>query len=84
MESNEIIKKQINRIVTNQLLINDPLETKLTYNRLTKLGYSDFDSKQLIGQCVAIEIFNILKYRKPFDKVRYLKNLQKLPNEPFD
>jgi hypothetical protein len=49
---------------------------------LIKLGYNDFETKQLIGQCIAFEIFQIGKYQKPFDEKRYIKNLKQLPKEP--
>ena len=38
----------------------------------------------MIGQCLAVELFEILKYKKPYDNERYIKNLAKLPKEPFD
>jgi len=84
MESNEIVREQILEIVKNQIKANDPPETKQTLERLKGLGFSDLDSKKLIGQCLAVELFHILKNKKPFDKVRYLTNLRKLPEEPFD
>lgn len=84
MESNEIIKNQIFEIIKNQLKNNNPPETKQTLKRLKKLGYSELDSKKLIGQCIAVELFNIMKYKKPFDETRYISNLKKLPDEPFD
>jgi hypothetical protein len=84
MEPNKIMRKQIFEIIKNQIRNNDPVETNLTYKRLINLGYSDFVTKQLIGQCIAVELFNIMKYQKPFDKERYIKNLNQLPKEPFD
>ncbi len=84
METNDILRKQIFEIITNQIKNNDPPETKLTYKRLIDSGYSDFETKQLIGQCVTIEIFNVLKHKMPFDEKRYVKNLQQLPKEPFE
>ena len=84
MKSNEIVRNQILEVVKNQIKDNDPPETKQTYNRLIKLGYNDLDTMQLIGQCVAIEIFQLLKNKKPFDKDRFVKNLNKLPKEPFE
>ena len=84
METNDILSKQIFEIITNQIKNNDPPETKLTYKRLIDSGYSDFETKQLIGQCVTIEIFNVLKHKMPFDEKRYVKNLQQLPKEPFE
>lgn len=84
MKTNEILKGQIIETVENQIKANDPPETKLTFKRLINLGYTKSESKQLIGQCVAVELFNILKYRKPFDEARYVRNLKKLPKEPFE
>jgi len=84
MESNEIVKENIFKIIANQLRNNKPPETKQTFERLKALGYSDLDAKTLIGQCVAVELFKTFKFKKPFDKIRYITNLNKLPKEPFD
>ena len=84
MESNEIIRKQIFVVVNNQIRANKPPETKLTLERLKGLGYSVQDAKMYIGQCVAVELFQILKFKKPFDEVRYIRNLKELPKEPFE
>ena len=84
MKSNEIIREQIFEIVDNQIRDGKPPETKQTYYRLVKMGYNDIDAKKYIGQCVAVEIFNIMKHHKPFDEKRYVQNLLNLPKEPFE
>ncbi len=84
MESNEIIREQIFEIVKNQLKDNNPPETKMARGRLREEGFNDFETKQLIGQCIAVEIYKIMKFGKPFNNARYIKNLSKLPNEPHD
>ena len=84
MKSNKIAREQIFEIISNQMKANDPPETKLTFERLKALGYSDMDAKKLIGQCIAVETFHILKHKEPFDLSRYTSNLNKLPEEPFD
>lgn len=84
METNEILREQIFEIIKNQLKENKPPETKTTYDRLRKQGFDDFQTRQMIGQCLAVELFGILKYKKPYDNERYIKNLVKLPKEPFD
>lgn len=84
MESNEIAREQIFEIVTNQINGNNPPETKLTYHRLIESGYNDDESKAMIGQCLAVELFNMMKHHKPYNKERYIKNLLALPQEPFD
>ena len=82
MEPNEDLRDQIFVIIKNQMEEDNPPETNETYNRLIKEGYSNFEAKQLIGQCVAVELYNVLKHGKPFDEERYVNNLKQLPNKP--
>ncbi len=84
MKTSEILREQIIDIVEKQISNNDPPETSLTFKRLISLGYEESDVKMLIGQCVSIEIFNVLKHGNTFDQERYVKNLNKLPKEPFE
>ena len=84
MKINEELRNEIFKIIENQLNSNSPPETKITYNRLLGLGYSEFQVKQFIGQCIGVEIFDVLKHKKPFNESRYIKNLKQLPKEPFD
>jgi hypothetical protein len=84
MKPNEKLREQIFEIINNQIKNNTPPETKLTYNRLVKEGFNDLQTMQLIGQCVAVELFEVMKYKKPYDESRYIKNLSSLPKEPFD
>ncbi len=84
MEVNEKLRNAIFEIINNQMRDNNPPETNLTYKRLISLGYIDFVAKQYIGQCVSVELFNLLKHKLPFDEKRYIRNLQQLPKEPFE
>jgi hypothetical protein len=84
MESTEIIREQIFEIIKNQIESNTPPETRQTLKRLVDSGYNDQDARMLIGQCVAVELFSVLKLEKPFNNDRYVLNLKKLPEEPFD
>jgi len=84
MESNEIVREQIFEIIENQRKNNDPPETNITIKRLIKEGFNESDTKKLIAQCIAIELFDVLKHGKTFDKKRFIMNLQQLPKEPFD
>ena len=84
MKSNKILRAQIFEIISSQLKTNDPPETKFAFDRLKKQGFDDFTIKQMIGQCLAVELFDVLKNGKPYDNARYIKNLNGLPNEPFD
>ena len=81
---NTELRDEIFRIVENQLKADKPEETRRTYKRLIGNGYSEVEAKQLIGQCVAVEIFSVLKEQKPFNERRYVENLNQLPKPPFD
>lgn len=84
MKTNKKLREQIFEIIKNQLKANNPPETKLTYDRLRKLGFDDFQTKQMIGQCVVVELFEVINSGKPYNNERYIKNLKGLPEEPFD
>lgn len=84
METNDKIREQIFEIIKNQIKDNNPPETKITYDRLINKGFDDFQIKQMIGQCLAVELFDVMKFRKPYNNERYIKNLKALPKEPFD
>ena len=84
MESDKILREQIFGIIENQIKNNDPPETKMTFKRLIKEGYNESDTKKLIAQCVAVELFDVLKNGKTFDEKRFIRNLKQLPKEPFD
>ena len=84
MKTNKVLHEQIIGIVANQIKDGKPPETKQTFDRLVKAGYSITDAKKYIGQCVAVEIFNIMKHKQPFDEKRYVQNLKNLPNKPFE
>jgi hypothetical protein len=84
MESNEILREQIFEIIKNQIESNTPPETKQTLKRLVDSGYSVQDARMLIGQCLAVELFSVLKLKKPFNNDRYVSNMKKLPEEPFE
>ena len=81
--SNEYLKGAIIEVVENQIKSLDPPETKETYDRLLEIGHSDEKAKELIGVVVSSEIFDIMKKKEPFNKERFVKALNKLPDLPF-
>ncbi|WP_405396458.1 hypothetical protein [Maribacter sp. Asnod2-G09] len=84
METNEILRNQIFEIIKNQLKHNNPPETKITLDRLRAQGFNDSQARQMIGQCISVEIYQIMKTNEPYNNARYIENLQKLPKEPFE
>ncbi|MDD2550477.1 MAG: hypothetical protein PHD00_10340 [Bacteroidales bacterium] len=84
METNGAMREHIFEIIDNQLRDNNPPETKTTFDRLLEQGFNELHIKQMIGQCLALELFDIMKHGKSYDNARYIKNLSTLPKEPFD
>ena len=70
-------------VVNNQLAENEPPETRETYLHLIKSGHSDKEAKKLIGAVLSVEIYEMLKEKKEYDKARYKKNLENLPAMPW-
>lgn len=81
---NHVLKHEILEVVNNQLESLDPPETKQTYDRLIADGISDQEARRLIGCVVSSEIFDVLKQQQPFDNVRFVKALNKLPKLPWE
>ena len=81
-KSNPRLKAVFLEIVDNQLNANDPPETRQTLDRLIAQGISHEDAMMYIAQAVCVEVFNVLKHKEPSDQARYVRNLQRLPEEP--
>lgn len=84
MKVNENLRNAIFEVIDNQIAANDPVETAITLKRLMNEGYSEFEAKQFIGQALAVELFDVMKKKVPFNEARYIKNLKNLPNEPVE
>ena len=80
----EIIRGAILEIVQNQIRDNDPPETKETLDRLLGQGISEEEATKLLACAVSTEIFHILKHKESFNEERYINNLMKLPQLPWE
>jgi hypothetical protein len=81
--SKEVLKAAIEEILQAQLTENRPEETKGTIDRLVATGWTEKNARNLVAQCILVELFDMNKHKKPFDMKRYLANLAKLPEKPF-
>ena len=71
-------------VVENQLRDGTPPETKLTFQRLVAVGYSEHEARRLIAAVVASEIFGVLKHNQPYDETRFIAALRRLPKMPYE
>jgi hypothetical protein len=83
-KSNPHLKESLMDVVDNQIRNDDPPETRQTFNRLISQGISEEDAKIYIGQAVCVEIWDIMRNRKEFNKERFIRNLKRLPEEPIE
>lgn len=82
MERKQRVQDAIIKVVDNQVDANDPPETKQTLVRLISEGFSMAEAKDLIGNVVVAEVFDVMTAGKPFDIDRYVTALNKLPEIP--
>jgi len=82
-ESNRA-REVILEAVENQIRKNDPLEAKLTLDRLIQSGLSREEALRLIAGVLANEMFEVMKSKSHFDNARYAANLARLPKLPWD
>jgi len=83
-EINPRLGKAILEVVDKQLRANTPTETKMTYDRLILLGYTDTEARKLIGFVVVTEIFDVLKRKQRYNEKRFIAMLDKLPAMPWE
>ena len=81
---NPHLKATILEAVETQLRDGTPPITRTTLERLQNDGHSEAEAKRLIGVALAAEIYEIMKSAKPFDLVRYTRNLDRLPIMPWE
>ncbi|MBL7153018.1 MAG: DUF1841 family protein [Phycisphaerae bacterium] len=81
---NPRLKAAVLEAVSNQLRANDPPEAKQTLDRLVSEGFSVEDAKIYIAQALCVEIWDALHNEKPYNRERYVKNLERLPEEPTE
>lgn len=76
--------KAILEVVENQLESNDPPKTRETLNRLMAEGIERDEALKYIACALSVEIFGALKHSEPFNSQRYDKNLDGLPDMPWE
>jgi len=85
MESeNPHLKAAFMEVVDNQIANNDPPETRRTLERLISEGISEEDARIYIAQAVCVEMWDVMKNQKTFNRERYIRNLNNLPDEPVE
>jgi hypothetical protein len=69
-------------IVETQLTEGHPEETRRTFDRLQAAGFNPEHARRMIGLVVTHELVEEWVAHKPFNEVRYVENLLRLPELP--
>ena len=64
---NPNLQEAIFEVVESQIADDNPPETHQTYKRLLREGRSGRDAKVLIASVVAVEMFEVINRREPFN-----------------
>lgn len=83
-KSGQRLREAIVEIVENQLRDNNPPETKETLERLMETGETRENAIRYIASVLSVEIFEMQKHQEAFDLKRYIKNLNALPELPYE
>ena len=75
---------QILRAVENQLAENNPPQVAWTLERLLVEGIQREEALKYIACALSVEIFEVLKHGATYDEARYLRNLDRLPELPWE
>jgi len=76
--TNQNFKRTILATVDNQIRENNPPITRMTLEKLKKLGYTEKIAKEKIAAVLIEEIYDVMKSTAPYDEERYSKKLRSL------
>lgn len=76
--TNQNLKMIILATVNNQLRENNPPITRMTLERLIKLGYTEKIAKEKIAAVLIEEIYDVMKNNEVYNEERYSRKLRAL------
>lgn len=81
-KNRERLEAAVFQVVANQLESGDPPETRQTFERLLREGFSEADARVLLGQVVAAEMLEIIQEERVFCLDTFVRRLHALPTPP--
>lgn len=78
------LKKEILKVVDNQLKANDPPCTGWAYRELLSAGYTAAEAKERIGSVVLSQIYDCVKESKPYDETAYETAMREMVQQEID
>ncbi len=72
---NPILHVMVESIAENQINSPEILEVRENFERLEKSGLSKHAARAAIAEILMVHMFDVMKYQKPFDKEKYVRQL---------
>lgn len=83
MKNRETLRVVLETIIDKQLDKKQPPETSQAFYRLIeKESFTEEEARMLISRVLQIELFRVMRFAEPFNRMRFLNNLSKLPDLP--
>lgn len=83
-ESRQAAAEGIIEAVENQLKENNPPQAQKALNRLIAQGESRDNAIRHIASALMIEVFDVVTNGSQYNEARYIRNLNRLPQEPSE
>ena len=83
-DDSEFARGALVEAVQNQIDAGDPPAAKATFNKLTLVGYERQDILNLMGQVLAVEVYNMMTEKRAFNLEWYESALRALPELPAE
>jgi len=80
--SKRAVRAALRDILEKQIEADDPPEVKATFNRLRRDGESTETTWRLLSAVLMLELWEILRTEREFDRARYVAHLHALPTLP--
>ena len=83
-DDSEFARGALVEAVQNQIDAGDPPAAKATFNKLTLVGYERQDVLNLMGQVLAVEVYNMMTENRAFNLEWYESALRAFPELPAE
>ena len=78
------VRQLLFEVIENQMSMDNPPETRKTYQRLLDQGFSRDDTMRMMAAVVITEMNDMVKENRTFDEAGYVEALKALPKLPYD
>ena len=83
-KTNRRAEELVIQVIKEQIRLNEPPETKGTFDRLRREGHPEKEVYRLLGCVLTSEIYDVMKHERVFDRDLYVQRLRALPTLPWE